>query len=264
MTKKEYYQHELGLSGDWPAYLLEHSNLPGPRSNLELMYAFVEMGSESDFIPLLDYTADKAPKNTPAEFLACCGTMGLGELVANGMREYVPDLRRQASDPRWRVREAAAMGLQVIGGQDFSLLEAICREWTGSSPPELWTDNSLRETRPGSDLLEMRAVAAGLCEPPLLADPAHAEFALEMLDRITQHFSVVEDRGTDAFRILCSGLSYCWSVAVAALPGKGRPAMERLAKSGDRHIRRVIRENLKKKRLISMDPDWVKRMQSSL
>jgi hypothetical protein len=56
MTKKEYYQHELGLSDDWPAYLLEHSNLPGPRANLELMQAFVEMGSERDFIPLLDHT----------------------------------------------------------------------------------------------------------------------------------------------------------------------------------------------------------------
>jgi hypothetical protein len=264
MTKKEYYQQELGLSDDWPAYLLEHSNLPGPRGNLELMYAFVEMGSERDFIPLLEYTPEKAPKNTPAEFLACCGTMGLGELVANGMKEYLPDLRRHASDPRWRIREAVAMGLQIIGKQDFSLLETTCREWTGGNPPELWTNNSLRETRPGSDLLEMRAVAAGLCEPALLVDPDHAEFALEMLDRITQHFSVVEDRGTDAFRILCSGLSYCWSVAVAALPEKGKPKMEKLARSGDRDIRRVLRENLKKKRLSTMDPEWVDRMQASL
>jgi hypothetical protein len=245
MTKKEYYQHELGLSDDWPAYLLEHSNLPGPRANLELMQAFVEMGSERDFIPLLDHTPETAPKDSPLEFLAFCGSVGLGELVANGMNEYLPDLRRQASDPRWRIREAVTMGLQIIGKHDCPLLETICREWAGSN------------------LLEMRAVAAGICEPSLLADPHHAEFAIELLEGITQHFSVVEDRKTDDFRILCSGLSYCWSVAIAALPEKGKPVFERLARSRDRDILRVVKENLKKKRLLSMDPEWVRMMQSA-
>ena len=115
MTKKEYYEHELGLADDWTEYLLKHSNLPGPRGNLELMQAFVEMGSENDFIPLLDNTPELAPVNSPEEFLAFCGTVGLGELIANGIKEYLPDLRRQASDPRWRIREAVAMGMQIIG-----------------------------------------------------------------------------------------------------------------------------------------------------
>ena len=152
MTKKEYYQHELAQAGDWTAYLLEHSNLPGPRANLELMQAYVESGSERDFIPLLDYTPDLAPVNTPEEFLAFCGTVGLGELMVNGMREYLPDLRRQASDPRWRIREAVAMALQIIGRHDFYLLGFICSEWVSGT------------------LLEQRAVAAGICEPSLLSD----------------------------------------------------------------------------------------------
>ena len=49
MTRKEYYEVELSQADDWIIYLLEHSNLPGPRANLELMEAFVEMGSEKDF-----------------------------------------------------------------------------------------------------------------------------------------------------------------------------------------------------------------------
>ena len=78
MTKKEYYEYELGLADDWTQYLFRHSNLPGPRANIELMQAFVEMGSENDFIPLLDYTPNIAPVNSPEEFLAFCGTAGLG------------------------------------------------------------------------------------------------------------------------------------------------------------------------------------------
>ena len=70
MTKKEYYLHALVDEGDWTAYLLENSGLPGPRANLELMQAYVELGSEKDFIPLLEYTPEVAPENTPEEFLA--------------------------------------------------------------------------------------------------------------------------------------------------------------------------------------------------
>ena len=150
MTKKEYYEHELGLSDDWTKYLVEHSNLPGPRANLELMQAFVEMGSENDFIPLLDYSPDIAPKDTPEEFLAFCGTVGLGELIGSGLEEYLPDLRSQASDPRWRIREAVAIALQIIGRNNFTLLESICKEWIEGTH------------------LEQRAVAAGICEPSLL------------------------------------------------------------------------------------------------
>jgi hypothetical protein len=93
MTKKEYYLNILVNEEDWTAYLLENSGLPGPRANLELMQAYVELGAEKDFIPLLDHTSDLAPENTPEEFLAFCGTVGLGEIIANGLREYLPDLQ---------------------------------------------------------------------------------------------------------------------------------------------------------------------------
>ena len=166
MTKKEYYLYELAQTDDWTAYLLEHSNLPGPRANLELMQAYVEMGSEKDFIPLLDYTPDVAPVDSPEEFLAFCGTVGLGELMVNGIRAYLPDLRSHASDPRWRIREAVAMALQIIGKHDFYLLGFICNEWVSGN------------------LLEQRAAAAGICEPSQLKVPKHADMALDLLEQI--------------------------------------------------------------------------------
>ena len=239
MTKKEYYQFELGQSEDWTAYLLEHSNLPGPRANLELMQAYVEMGSEKDFIPLLDNTPDIAPSNSPEEFLAFCGTVGLGELMANGIRVYLPDLRRQASDPRWRIREAVALALQIIGKQDFYLLGFICKEWISGN------------------LLEQRAAVAGICEPSLLADPRHADMALDLLEQVTQLFSGVENREIEDFKVLCKGLSYCWSVAIVANPERGKKMFEKLSQSEDPDIILIVKANLKKNRLIKMDPDWV-------
>ena len=246
MTKKEYYQLELNQADDWTAYLIEHSNLPGPRANLELMEAFVELGSEKDFIPLLDHTPVLAPENSPEEFLAFCGTVGLGELIANGMKEYLPDLRKQASDPRWRIREAVAKALHIIGLYDFSLLASTCKDWMDGN------------------LLEQRAVAAGICEPSLLAEQDHAHFALELLDHISQSFLKAEDRKNEGFVALCKGLSYCWSIGIEANPEKGKPPFEKLARSDDPDLLRITRENLKKKRLIKMDPDWVARLMSDL
>ncbi len=157
MTKKEYYLHALVDEGDWTAYLLENSGLPGPRTNLELMQAYVELGSEKDFIPLLDHTPEVAPENTPEEFLAFCGTAGL---------------------------------------------------------------------------------------------------ALQLLDQITQLLSGVENRKLDDFKVLRKGLGYCWSVAVAANPEFGKPAFEKLLELNDKDVKWIIRENLKKNRLVKMDAAW--------
>ena len=54
---------------------------------------------------LLSFTPEKAPVNTQQEFLAFCGTLGLGKLLIDGRKEYLIRLRLLASDPRWRTRE---------------------------------------------------------------------------------------------------------------------------------------------------------------
>ena len=52
-------------------------------------------------------------------------------------------------------------------------------------------------------------------------------------------------------------LGYGWSVAVAAGPALGKPRLERWLASGDPDVRRIMQENLAKRRLAKADPDWV-------
>jgi hypothetical protein len=138
------------------------------------------------------------------------------------------------------------MALQFIGKHDFYLLSFICSEWVCGN------------------YLEQRALSAGICEPELLSDPRHAELALHLLDQITQLLSGVENRKSDDFRVLRKGLGYCWSVAVPANPEFGKPAFERLLELDDKDVNWIIRENLKKNRLVRMDAAWVSALSSRL
>ena len=239
MPKTDTYRAILADLDDWDAYLLAESGLPGPRGNLELAQAVADVGDLARFQRYAAYTADQAPTNTPGEFLAFCGVVGLGRLVAEGHHELLPTLRRHASDPRWRLREAVAMALQRLGDADMGSLLAEMRAWAQGSP------------------LEQRAAAAALCEPRLLTQPAHARATLEILDAITATIPSVEDRRDESFRALRQGLGYCWSVAVVALPEVGKPMMEAWLSHPDPDIRWIMRENRKKARLARMDAAWV-------
>ena len=244
MSRIEFYKKALANVLDWKNYLLSNSNLPGPRGNLDLMQAFVEIGSEKDFLPLLEYTPDKAPVNSPEEFLAFCGTVGLGKLISEGKHEYFQKLRELASDPRWRNREGVAWALQIIGKKDFNLLLKNLEPWlTGNH-------------------LEKRAIAAGLCEPVLLKVKDDAARVIEILDKITRLSIQDKNRKSEEFLILRKGLGYCWSVAIAAFPGKGKPVFEKLLEYNDKDIYWIIKENLKKNRLIKLDPEWVKNLEA--
>ncbi len=253
---------------DWESYLLAHSNLPGQRGNLELAQAAADMGTEAQFRRWAGLGPDVAPENTPECFLAFCGVVGLGAVLARsaplppqswgeqglfpspevgrgaggeGQPAILPILRDLASDPRWRIREAVAMALQRWGDTDMPGLLAAMADWTAGNP------------------LEQRAAAAALCEPRLLKDPEHAAGVLRILDEITTSIPQVTDRKSDAFKTLRQGLAYCWSVAVAALPDAGKPLMEKWLASPDPDIRWIMRENLKKNRLAKMDAAWVAR-----
>ena len=246
MPKTDTYRAILADLDDWDAYLLAESGLPGPRGNLELAQAVADVGDLARFQRYAAITAHRAPTNTPGEFLAFCGVVGLGRVVAEGQHELLPTLRRHASDPRWRLREAVAMALQRLGDADMDLLLAEMRVWAQGSP------------------LEQRAAAAALCEPRLLTQPAHARATLEILDAITATIPSVEDRRDESFRALRRGLGYCWSVAVVALPEVGKPMMEAWLSHPDPDIRWIMRENLSKARLARMDAAWVRVCQEKL
>jgi len=238
MSKRDFYRQVLCGLEDWDPYLLQESGLPGPRGNLELAQAVVDEGMEELFQRYLTFAPEKAPTNSPQEFLAFCGVLGLGRLAAEGRREFLPILRQRASDPRWRSREAVAMALQRFGQSDMEALLQEMESWSQGNP------------------LEQRAAAAALCEPALLHDKQQVERVLRILDHITASLSGIQDRRAEPFQVLKKGLAYCWSVAVAAHPEAGKKAMELWLSSDDPDVRWIMKENLKKKRLVRVDSQW--------
>ena len=130
-------------TAQWTTYLTEHSGLPGPRANLELVDVVGDLAPAE----LLREWADDAD-----EYLAVCGTAGLGRLVERLDDADAIRLRAAADDARWRVREGVAFALQRIGDRDPTLLRETLTAWSGGGP------------------LVLRAAAAGVCEPRLLRD----------------------------------------------------------------------------------------------
>jgi hypothetical protein len=239
MTRADEYRIRLRKLENWDPYLLKESGLPGPRGNIELAQVVAEEGTRQLFQEYISYTAARAPVNSPYEFLAFCGVVGFGRLLAEGDHRLLGMLRGFASDPRWRLREAVAMALQRLGDADMDQLIASMKEWADGTK------------------LEQRAAAAALCEPRLLNRKDHALAVLSILDHITSTVEQVPDRSDVNFRTLRKGLGYCWSVAVAALPEEGKPMMEKWMLRMDKDIRWIMMENLKKSRLIRMDEAWV-------
>lgn len=239
MSKIDDYRAVLKELDAWDAYLLEESRLPGPRANLELAFAVAQEGDESRFLRYAELDESEAPANSPQEFLAFCGVLGLGYLAARGQKQHLSALRTYASDARWRVREAVALGLQRYGEVDMGGLVDFAESWIEGNP------------------FERRAVVAALCEPGLLQEPILAARIFDILDQITRSITEEMDRKAESFKALRKGLGYGWSVAVAAQPEVGKGRMERWIGVEDRDIRWIMKQNLKKKRLTRMYEDWV-------
>jgi hypothetical protein len=245
LSKIAEYRIKLRQLDDWDAFLLQESGLPGPRGNLELAHAVADEGDAALFERYLTFDALLAPVNSPYEFLAFCGVLGLGRLLAEGQASYLKTIRQCAADRRWRMREGVAMALQRLGDANIDMLIEEMRHWSAGT------------------LLEQRAAAAVLCEPRLLRHPEHARSTLELLDRITTSILHNQERKSEDFILLRKGLGYCWSVAVAAIPVEGKKSMEKWLVYPDKDIRWIMQENLKKNRLVRMDSDWVNKWKST-
>jgi hypothetical protein len=245
LTRVDEYAEALRELEDAEPYLLEHSGLPGPRGNLELIWAAAEVRPAEELRRWASLDAAQAPTGGTEEFLSCCGVVGLGRLLVEGDAYALSELRGHAGDVRWRVREAVAMALQRWGSIGFDALAAAMAEWANGS----W--------------LERRAAAAALCEPALLTDSGRVRATLDVLEVATAAVAAAgpAERRSDDFRALRKGLGYCWSVAVAAAPETGWPVfeavVERAASDGDRDLRWIARQNLRKRRLERLDADRV-------
>jgi hypothetical protein len=246
MSRRDAEEAAFLAALDREAYLREHSGLPGPRGNLELIDVASADTDASDLIRWAGLGPETAPENTPGAFLACVGIVGLGRMVAAGDRSFLPILRRSSNDPRWRAREAVAMALQAWGDVDPDALVDEMERWASGSA------------------LEGRAAMAALCEPRLLRDPRTIATTLAILDRLTASVRDAADRRDADVRVLRQALGYGWSVAVAADITLGLPALEPWLAEPNGDVRWILRENLTKARLARAAPGWVERARAAL
>jgi len=228
-----------------PKYLIQHSNLPGPRANLELLDVVARASaSRADLIPIYErWLGLPTVSNDPAEYLSTVAAAALGSIAI----EFDSDtacivnrlLRNAANDPRWRVREGVAMGLQRIGEADFDTLDALLSRWAIDAT-----------------FMEQRAIAAALAHPPFLKSPGVAIQALAIMRPIALTIAGVDSatRKTIEFKTVEQGLSYTLSVVVTAAPEPGFGMLATLIDSGDKSLRAIIQENLIKKRLVGKFP----------
>src|SRR3989440_12205280 len=123
--RAEAYRIQLRGLKDWEPFLKKHSGLPGPRANLELVAAVVEEG-DADRLWRLSASRD--------EFLALCGTAGLGRIALLEPETVMTWLRELSSDPRWRVREGVAIALQRLGRESRPKVLGGMRAWRHGEP----------------------------------------------------------------------------------------------------------------------------------
>lgn len=244
MTKAKKYEQALLETKDVETYLLSNSGLPGPRSNLELLYVAAAACDEPLLRKWLAIPQEEAPENTPRVYLQCIAIVSLGRLILQQEQQSdINALRNYANDDRWRIREGVAMALQTIGKENTHLLAQIT---------EPWLDGSLHE---------LRAIAAAWAEPVLLKSEFAQQTALTFMDQITLRFQQDKSEDKEARRILKKGLEYCWSVIVAANFTDGKVVFEKWFFS-DANIQKIMLVNLTKKRLSRIDPDWVTLLQN--
>lgn len=241
-------------------HLASNSNLPGPRGNLELANAFADALPEYKkptaeklwklCIKMTSVSAVEAPVNSAGEFIPFCGAVGMGSIAAvhsGYFQKALSRLRELASDPRWRMREAVAMGLQRMITSNADAVLKNLKKWVS-----------------GGNLLELRAVAAAVAEPALLKNPKTARAALQLNQKIIGKVMEVEDRKSEDFRVLRKALGYTLSVVIVPLPKEGFEYLRQFARTNDPDIYRIIKENLKKNRLLKNFPKEVESLKKLL
>lgn len=227
-------------------FIMKESNLPGPRANLDLSNNFAKEFANPNITgtgwELLQSWANikeaEAAVDDPREFLPFCAIRALGAYYCyaeEGRKGVIQSIFKSAmNDPRWRVREASAMGLQSIGEHDFLVLRRLL---------DIWQKDATR--------LEQRAFVATLAHPPLLKKKENTLYCLQLATLIMESILSGDRPKEDPehFRVLSKGLEYSLSVFAANAPEEGFAMLERFAESGDVRIIKIIKSNLTKSRL---------------
>jgi hypothetical protein len=226
-------------------YLRRKSGLPGPRANLGLMYSFARKASMDDIYACL-LVNSKEQKDPQDEFVLMCGIVGYCYQKRKEYPEVLAEIRPFASSQSWRIREAVAIGIQEMVDNNLQNIMDILEPWVNGT------------------FYENRAVVAALCEPKLLKNEEDIRRVFRIVRKITMKFLLINGKLSGEQETLQKTLGYAWSVLVAASPVDGRPEFEKLAANTNPHIQWIVRENLRKNRLLEMDKLWVEKLQRKL
>lgn len=246
MSKKEELIRQLKLVAydqqKLEQFILENSNLPGPRGNIELAFALAEIYDDIDvLLDWLKITEDEADTNSPKAFLPFCTAVCLGKIYTKKKnKKIITVLKKSANDGRWRMREAVAFGFQIIGENNFDELKNIFSGWIKKS-----------------NNLEKRAILVSLAHPKFLNEE-NAEFCFEIAGTVLKEM----DRENN-FDVLRKGLEFTISVFAAANTKLGFAFIKRWI-GEDKVIDKIMKENLKKNRLAKKNPAEVEKLLSSI
>lgn len=251
-------------------YLIDFSQLPGRRANLELIAAFADTVGALCTAPdlslnrsyvamewlLREFLVRHPPAvfggdpDSPLQMPQVCGAVAFGEWAAafQHIEAGVATLLDVGTSPLWRVRESAAMGLQRM----------LRQRWDS-------TLRRLRRRTLDATAYEWRALIAGIAEPDLLADARHALDALDLhyvALAYLRRLPATARRDPDV-RTLRQALGYSVSVVIAATPAAGFAQAHAWIAWGDPDVLWILRENVKKKRL-SAWPDELAALRAHL
>lgn len=244
MNQTESYEKTLiNISPkEWPVFLKEHAFLPDNTINIELAKSFAETATLMDFKRYIRLDYHQAPENSPEEFLTFCSVLGYGVYLSRSFDSgLLSELREQANDPRKNIRKGVVMALQYIGQKNMQRLLNYLDNWIDGSP------------------LEQKAAIAVLCNPDFVKKK---EVGLALLDFLEWAMaSITEEKLINKeYYILVKELEHAWSIAVTALPAKGKMLMERWLKVDKDTVTKVVKTNLEQPLLQKCEPEWTERM----
>jgi len=241
-------------------FLKANSNLPGPRGNLEMAYAFgdcfagdIDDVSWAFVVELSNIDSEQAPVNDPGEILPFCAALAAGSQYTyadNERKSQIKSILRAAmNDDRWRMREGAAMGYQRMAESDFGAVKEI-----------------FESLYPDSNFVEKRAIIAALAHPPILKDKDVALYSLKISEDIMDGLAVLkpDELKSGGFKVLSKGLEYALSVFTAYAPDEGFKMLKAFAALPQKDLKRIIRSNLGKARLKDKFPGQVEEVMRML
>ena len=246
MTKKEELTLKLKLIVNdrkkLEQFILKNSNLPGPRGNIGLAFALAEIFDQIDVLfDWLKITEEEADTNNPKAFLPFCAAVCLGKIYTKRKnKKIITVLKKSANDGRWRMREAVAFAFQIIGENNFDELKNIFSVWNNKS-----------------NNFEKRAILVSLAHPKFLNE-GNAKFCFEIAEVVLK-----EMNRENNFDVLRKGLEFTISVFAAANPKLGFTFIKRWI-GKDKVIDKIMKENLKKDRLVRKNPGEVKMILESI